>query len=78
MDFQLALALLKAFSAYNPKIYKQFAGFPDTGNQESEGGYVAFVDSDASMQSFFSKLEDFARANGLKIVPIGKSLMVTS
>jgi hypothetical protein len=43
MDFKVALSLLKAFSACKPRIYRQFAGFPDPGSQEAEGEYVLLL-----------------------------------
>jgi hypothetical protein len=77
MDFQAALKLLKAFSKCHPRIYKQFAGFPDEGSHESQSGYVVFVDTSLAKKTCDCKLEDFAETNGLSITPYGKSLMVS-
>jgi hypothetical protein len=47
MDFEAALAFLKAFPSFNPRIYKEFLGFPEDKCREAERGYVLFVDPSA-------------------------------
>jgi hypothetical protein len=77
MDFKVAMKLLKAFSACHPRIYKQFAGFPDARSYDSQGEYVVFIDACLTKKSCICRLEDFAETNNLSIKPYGKSLMVT-
>jgi hypothetical protein len=77
MDFEAAMKLLRAFSAYNPRIYKEFSGFPDCRSQENERGYVLFVDS-SPKKPVLIELKDFRQKNNLNIVPFGKFLMVSS
>jgi hypothetical protein len=76
MDFEAAMKLLRAFSAYNPRIYKEFSGFPDCRSQESERGYVLFVDP-SPKKPVNTELKDFGQKNNLNIVPYGKFLMVS-
>jgi hypothetical protein len=77
MDFKAAMKFLKAFSACRPRIYKQFAGFPDVYSYDSQGGYVVFVDANLAKNSCLGELEKFAETNNLSIKPYRKSLMVT-
>jgi hypothetical protein len=77
MDFEAAIKLLRAFSAYNPRIYKEFSGFPDCRSQESERGYVLFVDPSPT-KPVHAELQDFGQKNNINIVPYGKFLMVSS
>ena len=77
MDFEAAMKLLRTFSAYNPRIYKEFSGFPDCRSQENERGYVLFVDA-SPKKPVHIELEDFGHKNNLNIVPYGKFLMVSS
>ena len=77
MNFEAALNFLKAFSTCNPRIYKEFSGFPDSRSQEAESGYVLFFDASLNSPHYF-ELEDFAEKNSLSIRPYGKFLMVSS
>ena len=77
MDFEAAMKLLRAFSAYNPRIYKEFSGFPDCRSQETERGYVLFVDASPKTSGDI-ELKDFGQKNNLDIAPFGKFLMVSS
>jgi len=76
MDFEAALKLLKAFSACNPRIYKEFSGFPDSRSRETESGYLLFVAASLEKPCYF-ELKDFAQKNNLNIKPYGKFLMVS-
>jgi len=76
MNFEDTLKLLKAFSACNPRIYKEFAGFPDCRSREAENGYVLFVDASLKKPYYF-ELKDFAQKNNLSVKPYGKFLMVS-
>jgi hypothetical protein len=76
MNFEAALNFLKAFSACNPRIYKEFAGFPDSSGQEAESGYVFFFHASLNKSHYFA-LKDFAQKNSLSIRPYGKFLMVS-
>jgi len=78
MDFKAALELLKAFSACNLRIYKQFAGFPASSSQESEDKYVVFVDDSVAKKTCYCGLKDFAKAHNFRITPYGQYLMVSS
>lgn len=77
MDFEAAMKLLRVFSAYNPRIYKEFSGFPDCRSQENERGYVLFVDASPTKPGH-RELKDFGQKNNLNIEPYGKFLMVSS
>ena len=76
MNFGAALTFLKAFSACNPRIYKEFAGFPDFCSQEAESGYVFFFDASLKESDYFA-LKDFAQKNNLSISHYGNFLMVS-
>jgi hypothetical protein len=78
MDFNAALKLLKTFSACQPKIYKQFSGFPEASSQESESGYAVFVDASLAQKVCYCELKEFAETNNLSIKPYGNCLMVSS
>jgi hypothetical protein len=77
MDFEEALKFLRAFSACNPKIYKEFAGFPEENTREAEDGYVLFVDPCNSKNDLFCKLKDFAETNNLDITTYREVFMVS-
>ena len=77
MDFKAALSFLKAFSACNPRIYRQFAGFPDPSSQEAEGGYVLFIEASLAEKTCFRELKNFAEKHNLNITPYGQCLMVS-
>jgi hypothetical protein len=77
MDFEAAMKLLRAFSAYNPRIYKEFSGFPDCRCHETERGYVLFVDH-SPKKPVHADLKDYGQKNTLNIMPYGKFLMVYS
>jgi hypothetical protein len=78
MDFEAALKLLKAFSACNLRIYRQFAGFPVSSSQESEGEYVVFMNASFAKESCYCRLRDFANVHNFCITPYGQYLMVSS
>ncbi len=77
MDFEEALKFLKAFSACNPRVYKEFAGFPEDNCREAEKGYVLFVDPSAAKKDSFCKLKDLAENNNLYITPFREVLMIS-
>jgi len=77
MDFEAALELLKTFSACNLRIYKQFAGFPVSSSQESEGKYVVFVNASLAKEPCYCGLRDFANEHNFCITPYGQYLMVS-
>ena len=77
MDFKLALSLLKDFSACHPRIYKQFAGFPDSISIESESGYVLFVDTALAKGTCYLELEDVVEKNNLSIEAYRNSLLIS-
>jgi hypothetical protein len=77
MDFEAALKLLKAFSACNLRIYKQFAGFPESGSQESDGKYVVFIKASLAKEPCYCELRDFAESHNLNITPFEQYLMVS-
>ena len=77
MDFEAALNFIKTFSVCNPRIYKEFAGFPDDNCGELKRGYVLFVDPSAVMKDCFCELEDFARSKNLYITPYREVLMIS-
>jgi hypothetical protein len=77
MDFEAAVNLLKAFSDCQPRIYKEFSGFPEDNCQEAEKGYVLFVDPYLAKKTSFCKLKSFAETNNLSITPYRKYLMVS-
>jgi len=77
MDFEAAVNLLKAFSACQPRIYKEFSGFPEDNCKESEKGYVLFVDPSLAKKTCFCELKSFAETNDLSIIPYRKYLMVS-
>jgi hypothetical protein len=77
MDFEAAVNLLKTFSACQPRIYKEFSGFPEDSCQEAEKGYVLFVDSSFAKKTSFCKLKSFAETNNLIVTPYRKYLMVS-
>ena len=78
MDFEAAMKLLKAYSACNLRIFKQFAGFPVSSSRESEGEYVVFVKASLAKDSCYSGLRDFANVHNFCIEPYGEYLMVSS
>jgi hypothetical protein len=78
MEFQAALKMMRAFSACNPRVYKQFAGFPETSTHESQSGYVLFIDSSIRDKPCYCELKDFARTHNLEVKAYGKNLMVSS
>jgi hypothetical protein len=78
MDYQVALDLLKAFPAYHLRIFRKFPGFPENCSQQSEGGYVVFVDSSVFGEPCYNDLKDYAEACDLCITPFGHYLMVSS
>ena len=77
MNFEAALKLLKAFSACNPRIFKEFAGFPEESRREVEKGYVLFVDFHAAKKDYFCALEAFAKTNDLCVTPYREVYMVS-
>jgi hypothetical protein len=77
MDFDGALKLLKAFSACNPRVYREFSGFPDDACREVDKGYVLFVDCNAAKKDCFCDLADFAKSNNLYITPYREVLMIS-
>jgi hypothetical protein len=77
MDFEAALAFLKAFSAFNPRIYKEFPGFPEENCREVERGYVLFVDPSAAKKDSFCALEGYAKTKNLHITPYREVLMIS-
>ncbi len=77
MDFEAAMNLLKAFSVCQPRIYKEFSGFPEDSCQENEKGYVLFVDPILAKKKCFCELKDFAETNNLSITPYREVLMVS-
>jgi len=77
MDFENAMKLLKAFSACNPRIYKEFSGFPEYTCQETKKGYVLFVDPILAKKNCFCELKNFAETNNLSITPYREALMVS-
>ena len=77
MDFAAALSILKAFSACNLRIYKEFAGFPESGSQENGSGYVIFADSSLEGKGCFNELKDFAKTHNLSITSMGHYLLVS-
>jgi hypothetical protein len=77
MDFPAALKLMRTFSGCHPRIFKQFAGFPEASCNESQSGYVVFVDTSLAKKTCMCELEDFAETNSLSIKPFGKALMIT-
>ena len=77
MDFEAALNFIKTFSACNPRIYKEFAGFPEENSIEFKRGYVLFVDPSAVKKDCFCELEDFARSKNLYITPYREVLMIS-
>jgi hypothetical protein len=78
MDFQEALNLLKEFSACRLRIYEQFPGFPASGSQDGQGGYVVFADASVVNEPCYCGLRDFAKVHNLRITPFGHFLMVVS
>jgi hypothetical protein len=77
MNFEAAMKLLKAFSLCHPRIYKEFSGFPEDSCQETEKGYVLFVDSSLAKKNCFCELKNFAENNNLSITPYREVLMVS-
>jgi hypothetical protein len=77
MNFEAAMQLLKAFSACNPRIYKEFSGFPEDKCQESEKGYVLFVDPILTNKNSSCELKDFAETHNLSVTPYREVLMVS-
>jgi len=77
MDFNAAVNFLKTFSACQPRIYKEFSGFPEDNCKESEKGYILFVDPALSNETSFCELKNFAETNNLTITPFRKYLMVS-
>ena len=77
LNFEAALRFLRAFSACNPRIFKEFAGFPNESSREAEKGYVLFVDIDAGKKDCFCELEAFAKTNDLCITPYREIYMVS-
>ena len=77
VDFEEALKFLKAFSACNPRIYKEFAGFPEDRCGEAEKGYVLFVDPSDAKKDCFCELRNFAENNNLDITPYREALMIS-
>jgi hypothetical protein len=77
LNFEAALKLLRAFSACNPRIFKEFAGFPNESSREVEKGYVLFVDIDTAKKDCFCELEAFAKTNDLYITPYREVYMVS-
>jgi hypothetical protein len=77
MDFKLALSLLKDFSACHPRIYKQFAGFPDSLSIDSESGYVLFVDTALAKRTCYLELIDVIEKNNLSIESYRNSLLIS-
>jgi hypothetical protein len=77
MDFKVALSVVKAFPDCNPRVYKQFAGFPENSIQESSSGYVLFVDSSQDKNQSCCELRDFAEEHNMSITSFGNYLMIS-
>jgi hypothetical protein len=77
MNFEEAMNFLKAFSRCNPRIYKEFSGFPECTSQETEKGYVLFVDPFLAKKNCYCDLKNFAETNNLIITPYREALMVS-
>ena len=77
MDFEFALKLLRAFPACNPRIFKQFAGFPNSGSSEAENGYVLFVDASLVGKDCCFEFKDFVKSHDLNMKHFGEYLMVS-
>jgi hypothetical protein len=73
MDFETALELFKSFPACQMRIFKQFSGFPDNGDQA--GGYVVFAYASVANEPCYCELRDYAKARNLSITPFGQYLM---
>jgi hypothetical protein len=78
MDFLEALSLLKAFSAYKLRVFKEFAGFPVSSCRESGNEYVVFADASLAKEGCYFELRDFAEMHNLSVTPFGKYLMFSS
>ena len=76
MDFEAAMKVSKAFSEFNPRIFKQFSGFPLFFSLEAESGYVVFVDASVANDSRFGELKDFVVAAHLTIASFRGHLLV--
>jgi hypothetical protein len=77
LDLLAALKLLKAFPAYNLRIFKQFSGFPDSWSQEGESGYVVFADPSLVNEPCYCEFRDYAKARNLNITPFGQHIMIS-
>jgi hypothetical protein len=75
MDFETSLRFLRAFSACNLRVVKQFSGFPNSGSREDKGGYVVFSDITLRNEQCYRELKNFADAHGLSVTPFGQYLM---
>lgn len=65
MDFVDALALLKKFPSYNPKIFR---GFSEWGICDSETeGYIILADIAETKEPGFKQLEDYAKSHNLRV-----------
>ena len=60
MDFEAALELFKSFPACQMRIFKQFSGFPDNGDQT--GGYVVFAYASVANEPCYCELRDLCQS----------------